>query len=491
MKLSKLLFESAAEKPMQTAIIADDIKLTYHKLAQDVDRLAYSLIRLASGGPCAVAIALDDGPEYITSFFAVSRAGCVILPLSAKMTPKELEQLLLQADASILITTLRCYDNIKSLSELTSKLNIICVEYRCSELLIASVQSTKSAVNFGNSGLAMLVPTSGSTSNPKLVMHSADAVIANMLSYCRAMQFTKPHRAYLTLAFNHIYCICAQILTHIYRGDTLVLNGKPFFVKDFLSAVQTHKITISSLVPYMAAMIANTEDAAQYDLNSLEMMTVSGAKTPAATLNKLKQKFGNIRFVSMYGMSEAGSRISLTSPGDGDWPAESVGKPIDCMNVRISADSEIEIKGMGIMRGYYKLEEITAKSFNDGWFKTGDTGKIDENGYLYITGRKNNLINSGSYKINPDEVEDVLLSHPDVAEASVVGQKHQLLEEVPVAFIVRKNAELTTENLIRHCRKNLSQYKMPYWVIFTDAIPRNNNHKVDKVRLKEMADKLS
>lgn len=490
MKLSKLLFESAAQKPMQTAIIADDIKLTYHRLAQDVDRLAYCLIRLTSDAACTTAIALDDSPEYITSFFAVSRAGCVILPLSAKMTPKELEQLLSQADASILIITSRCYDNIKSSLELTSKLNIICVEYHGNEFIITSIQSAKSAGSFGNGELAMLVPTSGSMGNPKLVMHSADAVIANMFSYCRAMQFTKPHRAYLTLAFNHIYCICAQILTHIHRGDTLILSGKPFFVKDFLCAVQTHRITISSLVPYMAAMMARTQDPSKYDLSSLMTITLASAHTPPEILNKLRERFWRTKFINMYGMSEAGSRISLTRPDDADCPPESVGKPIDCMSVRISDIGEIELKGQGMMKGYYKQKDLTEKSFDDGWFKTGDTGKIDNNGYLYIISRQKNVINSGSYKIFPEEIESVLLKHPCITEASVLGIDHQILGQVPCAFIATEDSELTINDILKHCRKNLSQYKLPHKIIFMDAIPKNSNHKTNKLKLKEIAEKL-
>ena len=500
MKIIDLLINSFEAKPDRIAMKSDRAEISYRQMLSDVVSLSEQLKRAGCKSGVKVAIALRNSFEYLISFFAISAADGIILLLSNRMTPYETAEYIKKADVSILITN-EFYG--RKLSEAISdvdNITIIYAQYDVDEYLNIEIKkSGKCKTDKQNSDVALFVLTSGATGTPKIVMLTDDNLISNMIDYRTIMNFDDHNVVYCALSFHHIYCICAQLLTHISLGDTFVICDSPFFAKDFLRAVEKYQVTITAFVPYMAMLLAEYPEPSEFDLKSLKFVTLSGSKTPELTYNLLSEKYSTVRFINTYGMSEAGSRISLAAPYSQRFPVESVGRPMPSVSVEILDDKgnmqpvdcpgEICVKSSGVMKGYYKQPELTAGIIINGRLRTGDIGKIDKNGNLFILGRIKDTIISGGENLSPAEIEECLSRHPSIREVAVVGREHQLLQEIPYAFVVKKNTSenLTPIEIIEFCKNRLSGPKIPRSIQFIEQLPRLGTAKIDRDTLKKMA----
>ena len=503
MKLIDLLKNSADKQPHTIAVKDSELELSYTQLLSEVHTLSNYLQSVGCQAGIKAAIVLGNCPEYFISFFAISAAGGTILPLSIHMTSYEIMHCVQRADASIVITTPACGRRlVKDLGD-QKKITLILVAYQPDTgLQLETNLYSPSGIDDQNKDVALMVYTSGSTGLPKIVMLTDNQLISNMFIYRSMMGFADHNMVYCSLLLHHIYCICAQVLTHISLGDTFILSDKPFFIKDFLTAVEAYEITITAFVPYMAMLLAEFPRPQDYNLDSLKYVTLSGAKTPKMTYLQLVERFKNIHFVNTYGMSEAGSRICLAAPLWQQFPAESVGPVIPGVDIRITDDDgpvlpvgstgEVQVRGSGIMKGYYKQPKLTAETLVEGWLKTGDLGNLDDNGNLFLVGRKKDIIISGGDKIYPLEVEECLLGHPAILEAAVIPQSDPKLQEVPYAFIVKKTShEVSVNELLQLCRQRLSSHKVPRTIRFLEVLPKLTASKIDRRKLKTMAEALT
>lgn len=500
MKIIDLLRNSAKRHPDAVVVTGDDLMMTYSCLDQSVDQLAKILRDNGCAPGVKVAIVLNKSVEYLISFFAISAAKGIIVPLSASMTAHEISGFIEKADISIVITSRR---NTRKFSDsLEDEITLIIADCDQSNALKIDVPYKNCVkTDAENSDVALMAFTSGSTGKAKATMLRDDQLITNMIAYRSVMGFTEHNVVYCAIPLHHIYCITAQILTHISLGDTFVMSGNIFFIKDFFKSVEKYKVTISAFVPSMAMLMTESPQSSQFCLRTLRYITMSGAKTPANLYRQLCKKFKDVKFVNTYGMTEAGSRISIAAPNTEDYPVESVGKPMPNIMVRIVSENadvvdvnevgEVEVKSSGVMKGYYNQPELTLQTVVNGWLKTGDLGRLDEDGNLFLVGRKKELIISGGENIYPPEVEQCLLSHPAIIEAAVIGKYHKRLQEVPYAFVVRKkHIEIDAPELIRFCRKHLSTQKIPAEFHFLDQMPKVGTSKVDRLKLKRTLESI-
>jgi long-chain acyl-CoA synthetase len=501
MRIIDLLRISAANAPEAIAARSGPLEIPYGRMLADVENLSKRLRSLGCSGGTKVAVALENSPEYLVSFFAISAAEGTILPLSTRMTPYEAVRLIEQADASIVITSERYGKRLSTSVCDGISAAVVHVRYDSfGRLLVDAAKGASHKTDEGNGDVALMAPTSGTTGVPKIVMLTDYNLLSNMAVYRLLMGFMGHQVVYCGLSMHHIYCICAQILTHISRGDTFVLTGRPFFIRDFLKSVQREAVTASAFVPSMAILLAEYPEPHQFNLASLKYITLSGAKTPRSTYEKLTQLYPGTRFINTYGMSEAGSRISIAAPFPDRFPTESVGWPMPGVSVRIVDDNdndlapnhpgEIVIRGGGIMKGYYKQPELTARTVIDGWLRTGDIGKLDEHRNLFILGRIKDTIVTGGENVCPFEIEECLISHPAIREAAVVAKTDRLLQEVPCAFIVTNagSAAPTDADIIKFCRAKLSSHKIPRSIRFLKRLPKLGTSKIDRGSLKKLAD---
>ena len=326
MRLIDLLKRSGTKCPDRVAVKDDVGEMTYSQFMLNVDTLS-DYLRLAGCAPgVKVALLLPNSAVYFIGFFAVSSASATIVPMSSKMTGYEVDRFIKRADVSLVLTEKSFADKLAK--QLGNKEHITIVTLKQdadSALEVETFASGKPKADSDNGDVALMVYTSGTTGQSKIVMLTDEQLISNMFVYRAVMDFDRPNVVYCSLPLHHIYCICAQVLTHISLGDTFVAKDSPFFIKDFFKAVQNYKLTITAFVPYMAILMAEYLGPNQFDLSSLKYITLSGAKTPKLIYQKLTQTFGHIRFINAYGMSEAGSRISIAAPEPGEFPAESVG----------------------------------------------------------------------------------------------------------------------------------------------------------------------
>jgi long-chain acyl-CoA synthetase len=503
MKIIDLLASSAAAEPHRAAIRTGDIEISYGQMASLVSSLSKRLKAIGCTGGVKVAVVLDNSVEYIVSFFAISAAAGTIVPLSGHMAPHEIAGYIYRANVSIVITNKVLWQRIFDKLNCRDRLTVMCIEYQVEGGLQLQVSRIGDYdVDEQNSDVALMVPTSGTTGAPKIVMLTDHNLISNMSTYRSLMGFEGHNVAYCALSLHHIYCICAQVLTHVSLADTFVISNKPFFAKDFLRAVETHKVTVTAFVPYMAILFAQYPEPYMFKTESLRCVTLSGAKTPRSTCELLADKYHTVQFISTYGMSEAGSRISIAMPSSGRFPIESVGRPMPGVTVRVidqtgndvqpNSSGEILVRSSGVMKGYYMQPHLTDETVVNGWLKTGDIGKLDKDGNLFILGRMTDTIITGGENVCPMEIEECLIAHPAIREVAVIGQQHKLLQEVPFAFIVKNgsNERLTPTDIVKYCKDRLSNHKIPRSIRFLEKLPKLSTCKIDRKALKSMADSL-
>ncbi|MHC4743412.1 MAG: class I adenylate-forming enzyme family protein, partial [Planctomycetota bacterium] len=336
MKIIDLLQNSSAAEPHRTAIRSGDSEISYEQVDSLVFRLSDRLRAVGCRSGVKVAVVLDNSAEYLISFFAVSAAEGIIVPLSSRMAPIETAGYIDRTDVSIVITNRAIWKRTSERLHICGKVTVIYVE-RAPEgnLELETGALGDCNIDRENSDVALMLPTSGTTGRPKIVMLTDSNLLSNMSTYRSLMGFDGHNTVFCALSLHHIYCICAQILTHISRADTFVLSSGPFFAKDFLKAVGAYGITITAFVPYMAILLAEYPDPGSFDIESLKYVTLSGAKTPRSTCELLNEKYADVQFISTYGMSEAGSRVSIARPSSERFPVESVGRPMPGIAVRI------------------------------------------------------------------------------------------------------------------------------------------------------------
>jgi len=499
MKIIDLLANSAANEPHRVAVKICGQEIYYEQMLSDVYSLSEQLKAKGCKKGVKVAIILGNSIEYLISFFAISAAGGTILPLSTRMTSYEVAKCFKKADVSVVITNERYGRRLLNESS-DLRITLVYVRYSINKNLeVELLGSNNCKPDEENDDIALMVSTSGTTGPSKIVLLTDENLISNMSAYSSLMGFEGHNVVYCALSMHHIYCICAQILTHISLADTFVVNDKPFFIKDFLKAVEVHSITIAAFVPYMAILLAKYTEPYQFNLKSLKHIIISGAKTPRSIYKLLTEKYKGIQFINTYGLSEAGSRVSIAAPFPDQFPVDSVGKPMPTVAIRIvdaegntvtpNSTGEILVKSSGIMKGYYKQPDSTAETIVNGWLRTGDIGKVDGNGNLFILGRIKDIIITGGENVCPQEIEECLLEHPAIHEAAVVAQKHSLLQEVPSAFIVTSNhsKKLTAIDIIEFCKKKVSSHKIPRSIRFLKKLPKVSNSKIDRNVLKRIA----
>ena len=501
MRIINLLKISAIRQPDCPACVSGDIKLSYADLLANVSKLARELKEIGCEEGVKVAIVLNNSIEYIICMFAVWAAKGILVPLHGSMTVSEIEHVLHESDTAIVITDFRGEDKLSKLIKDRNLSILIKIHYiPNSDIKIHINKMSSVLIDEQNQDVALMISTSGSTGNPKIVMHRESSLISNMQSFKKAMHFDGHHKVLLSVKIHHIYCICAQILTHISRNDTLITDDAPFFADDFLKKVEDYKVSITAFIPAMLMLVANYPNPDKYKTSSLQTILCAGANIPRSCIINMKKKYPNVKCVNAYGLTEAGPRVFLTNPLNSCNFSDNAGKCIPGVNVKIldkcgnelptGKIGEIYVKSTGIMKGYYKRPDLTEQTIINGWLRTGDLGKKDKDEKLIIAGRLKDVINSGGDNIYPAEIEECIIEHPDIEKTAVIGKPDRIFQEVPCAFIVcKKGGNPTSANIIKWCKSRLSAYKVPREVIFIREMPMLSTFKYDKQQLRKMLNK--
>ena len=485
------------------ACVLDGRRLTYIELDMRAGRIAAALARRGVRAGDRVALFAGNLLEVAEAIWALLRLGAVAVPLGYRLGRRELKHMLNDSGAKVAIAEARLVEKLPERRSTPALEFVFSVGGETSgcdtyQVLIDHTVTIPAPAAVDEESLAFLLYTSGTTGLPKGAMLTHLNVIHSVIHYRRAMDLTADDRTLLAVPVTHVTGLVAQLITMFGVGGCVVLIGE-FRAEAAIRLLAEEHITHSLMVPAMYHLISRSTALEEPDLSSFRIGGFGGAPMPEATIVALSERFPQLRLMNVYGATETTSPATILPPDRIADRRVSVGIPMHCAEIIIADETgralplgqsgEILIRGPMVIPGYWNSEEATEKPFMGGFWRSGDIGRMDEEGFLFVLDRVKDLINRGGYKVFSAEVENVLILHPKVSEAAVVPRQCPVLGERVHAFVTPvPGAELTADQIIRYCRDEIADYKAPEYVTFLpDGLPRNANGKVQKMMLREMA----
>jgi len=501
-----MMFKKSAERfSDKTALFFSDKKISYKELYQMSQGLSQGLKNLGIKKGDKVAIFLHNTPEFVASYFAIISIEAVCVPVNNMLKEAELGFILKDSKARLIISSIAYLDIIN-----LAKIGAPDLKYTISidglapdtfnfyEIIERSVLK-KEDIFINPDETASILYTSGTTGNPKGAMLTHRNFISNIKSCISSIDVSEKDNFICVLPMFHSFAFTVCILLPFSTGAsiTVVEHLRPF--RRVVRNVIKKKITVFVGIPSIFNVLAHMEIPRVFTSRVLKLidplrLCISGAAAlPAEVLKAFEDKF-RVPLLEGYGLTEASPVVSF-NPVHGVRKPGSVGLPVEGVKVKVVDDrsndlgcekiGELLVKGDNIMKGYFNRETETLEVIKDRWLYTGDIAKIDKAGYIYILDRKKDMINVRGLNVYPAEIENVLMKHPKIKEAAVVGIPDKFKGEVPKAFIVLKEDEvLAGSEVIGYLRKNLALFKIPKFVEFTKALPRTATGKVLKRQLK-------
>ena len=478
----------------KVAIKHGDNSVTYKEWYNRSQQFSNILNEKATENSLNIAIFLPNSINYAIAYFSILFSKKVIVPIGTQSKEPEIKSTLEYCEIDVVLTSLHHRDFlIGCLSSYKYKVMLLFIEDQSYEVVNDEINVIHKSDAIKNEGVeedvVIMLHTSGTTSNPKRVMLTHNNLINNVESNIQSLKLIEHDKVLISMPMHFGYCNTAQFLTHLYLGASMVILDGMFLPKLFLQTVQNEKITNFTGVPSMLLMLLEYRYIGEHDISSLRYICFGGGKMPTDKLQKIIEVFNPVGFVQTYGQTEASPRTTALLPEDALKKIGSVGLPIPNVKVTIinvdgnevssNVIGEIVIQGENVMKGYYKHEKITKDILVDGRLHTGDLGYFDDEGYLYLTGRKKNMIISGGINIYPEEIEEVLMSHPNVREVCVAAERHSLLGEVPIAkLIIKNNSDLEDYRLFS--AERLADYKIPVRFEVVDQLDKTYNGKIKR-----------
>jgi len=458
--------------------VRDDLNdLTYTEFAAWVDAAAEQFAEFGVGRGSVVAVMLPNRIELLVSIVAAWRLGAAATPINPVFTATEADYQITDADSVLVI-------NVGPEAPTGGRPSIAVDDLR-RELVQAAPEPAPDAPL---DDLALLIYTSGSTGKPKGVRlnHSNLIAMADMMKqHC---DITGADHCLLVLPLFHVNAICVSFLTPMLVGAQLTIMGR-FHPVEFLKAIETFRPSFFSAVPAIYAHLVSLPAEVVADTSSIRYAICGAAPASKELLEATQDRFG-FGLVEGYGLTE-GTCASTCNPIDAERRLGTVGVALPGQTVAIMGPEgelvptgergEVVIQGANVMQGYLNRPEATAETLRDGWLHTGDVGILDEDGYLRIVDRIKDMIIRGGENIYPKEIETVISQHPSVLEVAVVGAPHEVLGEVPVAFVAPyPDKPVGEDELLELCRTHLTKIKVPVAIRFVDELPKNPVGKPDK-----------
>jgi long-chain acyl-CoA synthetase len=466
-------------------------------------RLAQALVDIGLVPGDRVGVMLASTPEVGICYGAILRMGGVVMPMVFLLAVPEIRHILSDSEAKAVFTSPEFYPNIKAATEGFSNPPLVIVigdlvpnesgGLSYGEILSAA-QRDHPIVDRSDEDLAVVMYTSGTTGRPKGVMLSHGNLLFNAQNTAGLVDTRDGDVGVACLPLAHLFGMNSVIIGNLFKLKGVLLRW--FTAEGFFDAVSRYRANSSALVPTMLSYLLSHPDFDKVDWSSLRMVFVAAAPVPAELADEFEKRTG-ARVLEGYGLTETSPVVSVMRMEDPHKPG-SCGRPVPNIEVAILDDEdrplppfetgEVCVRGPNVMKGYYNMPDETAAAMHGGWFHSGDMGQLDEEGFLYITERKKDLIIRGGFNIFPRDIEEVLYGHESVQEAACVGVPDPKLGEEVRAFVVlRPGARATEEELINLCRERLAKFKTPKWVTFVAELPKNPVGKILKKELRELA----
>lgn len=504
LNLATILRSSAQKHPKKPALVIGAASITYAQLDGMARQIATALNELAVQDRAKIALLLPNVPQFTAAYFGVLYRGSTVVPLNVLLKADEVTYHLNDSDAEVIFVWESFLAEGQAGFKHANKCKHLIVvpqdpgnnrefnnAHNLNMLLLGVPENVELAVTSPNDTAAILY-TSGTTGKPKGAELTHFNLFQNALT--RLFPMTTDDTAIAVLPLFHTFAQTIVQNAGLSVGATVVLQPR-FQAEESLRLMQEHKVTIFAGVPTMYFALLHHPKAAEYDISSLKFCLSGGSPMPVEVMRAFDAKY-NVNILEGYGLSET-SPVASFNVLDRPKKPGSIGVPIDFVELRLIDErgnevkdtetaGEIMIKGVNVMKGYYKNQEATkAVMTDDGWFATGDIAVRDEDGYYTIVDRKKDMVIRGGYNVYPREIEEVLYQHDAIAEAAVIGIPDERLgEELEAVVALKPNMAATEQEIIEFCKAKLAAYKYPRIVKIIPSLPKGPTGKILKRKLR-------
>ena len=502
MDLSALIERNAAFTPDKAATIFESEVLSYRDFAARIERTACALkAGLGVNRGDRVAILSLNRPDYLVLLYACARLGAILVPLNWRLATAE--QLFILADASVKVLVLEqaFAEILAPLAEALPETRVVGLDFAPSpgyalETLLAGGSGDGRNPHTDLSCPLVIVYTSGTTGRPKGAVLRQEALLWNGVMSQHMHGLTSSDRVLTVLPFFHVGGLNIQTTPALHHGATVTIHAR-FTPDAALAAFAQDRPSLTVLVPAIIQAVSDHPAWASTDLSSLRAISTGSTIVPQHLIDRVTAR--GVPVLQVYGSTETCPIAVYTRLGGDLTRAGSTGLPGLCCEAKVIDDAghevppqvagEIAMRGPNVFFEYWGNEAATREALKDGWYRSGDIGSRDADGYFWVHDRKKNMIISGGENIYPAEVERVLLEHPEVMDCGVIGHPDPKWQEVPVAYVIRRaGCEIDAEGLKAHVLTQLARFKVPRDIIFVEELPRTVLGKVQHFRLKQMAE---
>ncbi len=507
--LNELWSTAAATFPRRPAVIHLDRTYTYRELDHLVRAFATALRRkLGVQRGDRVALVMPNCLHSVVCYLGAIRAGAVALPVNIRLKAEEMRFILGDAGPRVLVAHRTVWPTVReALEGLAGVEHLLAVDFfepgvPSVEELLAEGDGTNDRASRAacppveeaeNDDTAAIIYTSGTTGLPKGAMITHGNVLFNVQSTIAGHRFRPDDVHMLAVPLFHVTGLNTIMPTAFFQGAPVVVTARAA-PGDLLDLVQRHRATTLLGVPTTMILLAQTPGLAAHDVASLRLIAYSGASMPVRAIQRLRELFPGVRLHNFFGLTETTSVTSVLPDDQALVRPESIGRAVPGLEVKVVDEAgdalpagqvgELLIRGPSVVKGYFDRPEATAEAIVDGWLHTGDTALMDAEGFIFLRGRKKEMIIVAGENVYPVEVENVLTRHPAVAEAAVIGVPHGVFGETVKAIVVlHPAAECEARELKRHCVERLASFKVPQEFEFLPRLPRNPSGKVVKREL--------
>jgi long-chain acyl-CoA synthetase len=510
MTIGDLLVRNANKFPGKPAVVSEEQTITYRALNERVNRLAGALIDAGLKKGERIGVLVHNSQQFIELYFAAAKTGSIFCPYNNHQRETELKDVINYSTPRFLFVDKDYGEMIGALKdELVSVEKYVCLQTPAwpfmtdYETFLSSGHIEEPGTKVSEDDVLSIFFTAGTTGRPKGAMRTHRHLMSNAVAGVIELRVEYDESVLITFPMYHVACE-DNIVRHTFMPNTFHLKKEGGFnPAEVLEYIARERITRCQLVPTMIHSILQIPDLAKFDLSSLRLILYAGSSMPVELLKQALQVF-SCDFAQMYGQTESGPLTTLLKPEDhvldgSDKKLQrlaSSGRPALNYEIRIVDDREEDVpvgevgeligRSEAMMKGYWQMPEETEKKLKNGWLHTGDLGRMDEDGYVYIVERKNDMIISGGVNIYPREIEEVLYRHPAVSEASVIGFPDEHWGEVARAVLVLKEGAHATEAEIKEfCGQHLAGYKKPKMVDFWRELPKSPQGKILKKEIRK------